>query len=90
MFFGGILLSIGTLMYGYFQEKNKNQGARVVHPSSRIIARFAIDKMGSSLRRIILRVSGQVALLRPGRQVQPRVHWSTNAPNPCSINAARG
>ncbi len=46
MFFSGILLSIGTLLYGYFQEKNKNQGARIVHQGSRIIARFAIDKNG--------------------------------------------
>ena len=46
MFFGGILIITGTLLYGYFQEKNKNQGARLVHASSRVIARFAIDKNG--------------------------------------------
>jgi hypothetical protein len=46
LFFGGILICIGSLLYGYFQDKNKNQGARIVRPSSRIIARFAIDKNG--------------------------------------------
>ncbi|OWU66332.1 MAG: hypothetical protein CBB60_000040 [Armatimonadetes bacterium Cent15-Ar3] len=44
--FLGVCIAIGGLVYGYLQEKNKNQGARLVLPSSRIIARFAIDKNG--------------------------------------------
>lgn len=44
--FLGVCIAIGGLLYGYFQEKNKNEGVRMVIGHARIIARFAIDKNG--------------------------------------------
>lgn len=46
MFVGGLLLSIGSLVYGIMQEKTKNEGPRKVIQNARIIARFAIDRSG--------------------------------------------